>query len=230
MTKSRHILAPRRPWTPDEIETVRINYADWPTRLIATLLGRTESSVYEMANKLGLRKSAEYLDSPCVGRLRSGHTQGGSTRFKPGHAPANKGLRRPGWAPGRMRETQFRKGERRGRAVRLYQPIGTERISRDGYLERKVNDDMPLQRRWRAVHLLVWEAANGQLPAGHAVAFINGDKTDTRLGNLELITRVELMRRNTRHRFPKELADLIALKGALTRKINARTRREEQDR
>ncbi len=224
MTKSRHILAPRRAWTPDEIETVRINYADWPTHLIATLLGRKEFSVYQMANKLGLRKSAEYLNSPSAGRLRPGHNQGGATRFKPGHVSANKGLRRPGWAPGRMRETQFKKGERHGVAVRLYQPIGTERISKDGYLERKVNDDMPLQRRWRAVHLLMWEAANGQLPAGHAVAFINGDKTDIRLGNLELITRVERMRRNTRHRLPKELADLIALKGALTRKINARTR------
>jgi hypothetical protein len=145
--------------------------------------------------------------------------------------PANKGLRRPGWAPGRMKETQFKKGERRGVAVRLYRPIGTERISKDGYLERKVNDDLPLQRWWRAVHLLVWEAAHGRVPKGHAIVFRNGDKRDIRLDNLQCISRRELMARNTVHNLPKPLAETIQLLGALNRQIRRRTRvHEEQDR
>jgi len=98
-----------------------------------------------------------------------------------------------------MRETQFQKGMRRGVAVQLYKPIGTERLSKDGYLERKVNDDLPLQARWRAVHLVEWERVNGQIPAGHALVFRNGDKTDIRLDNLELITRAALMKRNSVH-------------------------------
>lgn len=119
-----------------------------------------------------------------------------------------------------MRETQFKKGVRQGVAVKLYKPIGTERISKDGYLERKVNDGMPLQRRWRAVHLITWEAANGPLPKGHAVAFINKDRRDIRIENLELITRAELMRRNTVHNLPKPLAEIVQLRGALVRQIN----------
>ena len=220
MTKSRHILAPRRPWTPDEIETVRINYADWPTRLLAELLGRTAASVYVMAATLGLRKSPEYLASPSAARLRPGHNQGGATRFKRGQTPANKGLRRPGWGPGRMRETQFKKGEMHGRAEALYQPIGAERISKDGYLERKINDDLPRQQRWRAVHLLAWEAANGPLPKGHCLAFRDGNRRNIALDNLDLITRAERMRRNTIHRYPPELKQTIRVAGKLRRAIS----------
>ena len=124
-----------------------------------------------------------------------------------------------------MRETQFKKGVRQGVAVRLYKPIGTERISKDGYLERKVNDGLPLQARWRAVHLVVWEALHGPVPAGHAVAFKNGDRTDIRPENLELIHRRALMARNTVHNLPKPLAQTVQLLGALRRQINRKAGR-----
>jgi hypothetical protein len=153
--------------------------------------------------------------------------EGAGSRFPKGHVPANKGLRRPGWAPGRMKETQFQRGVRQGVAVRLYKPIGTLRVTKDGYLSRKVNDGLPLQRRWRLEHLVVWEAANGPLPKGFAVCFKNGDKRDLRLGNLELITRAALMKRNSVHNLPKPLAEVVQLRGALQRQINRRTRREQ---
>jgi hypothetical protein len=127
-----------------------------------------------------------------------------------------------------MKTTQFKKGERRGRAACIYQPIGTERLSKDGYRERKISDGMPFQRRWRAVHLLVWEAAHGPLPPGHAVVFRNGDKADIRLDNLDCITRRQLMARNTVHNLPTPLAQTVQLLGALTRQINRRTTHAEQ--
>lgn len=130
-----------------------------------------------------------------------------------------------------MKETQFKKGVRGGVAVRLYKPIGTERISKDGYRERKTNDNLPLQARWRAVHLLLWEATHGLVPDGHALAFLNGDKRDIRLDNLECISRAELMARNSVHNLPKPLAATIQLLGALNRQIRRKTRsHEEQDR
>jgi hypothetical protein len=219
----------RRAWTAEDDAVLRARYPHERTSTVASALNRTLSSVYVRAQACGLGKSAEYLSTPSA--CRTNGRQGISTRFPKGHVPANMGLRRPGWAPGRMKDTQFQKGVRQGVAVRLYQPIGTERISKDGYLERKINDDLPLQGRWRAVHLVVWEAAHGPLPKGHAVCFTNGDKRDIRLENLECITRSELMRRNTVHNYPKPIAQAIQLLGALNRQIRERTRdaREEQD-
>lgn len=208
-----------KPWLPADTEYIRKNYPDRPTKEIAAALGRSELSVYNQAQILKISKSEAYMAGPQACRLRRGDNVGKSFRFTAGHVPANKGLRRPGYSPGRMKETQFRKGERKGIAIKLYKPIGTERTSKDGYLERKINDDMPLQKRWRAVHLIVWEEVNGPLPKGHAVAFKNGKKDDVRLDNLVLVTRAELMRRNTIHNYPIEIVDAVRAVTSLTRAI-----------
>lgn len=226
--KQDRYRAGRRFWSADEDATLRREYPDTPTAPLAVKLRRSIASVYQRVDKLGLHKSAAYLSGPHACRLRRGC--GSRTRFQKGHVPANKGLRRPGWAPGRMRETQFKHGVRQGVAVRLYKPIGAERISKDGYRERKINDDLPLQKRWRGVHLILWEAAHGRLPTGHAIIFVNGDRADVRLDNLACITRRELMARNTVHNYPKPLALAVQLLGALNRQIRGRTAHAQQDR
>lgn len=176
----------RRIWNTDEDAILRACYPDESTAVLATRLGRPLASTYQRANALGLKKSAAYLASDASCRLRRDNSGGIPYRFVKGQTPANKGLRRPGWGPGRMKATQFQPGIRRGVAVKLWKPIGTERVSKDGYLQRKVNDGMPLQRRWKAVHIITWEAENGPLPVGHVIVFRNGDKADIRLSKPEL--------------------------------------------
>lgn len=215
----------RRAWTDDETRTLLEKYADTPTHLIAKQIGRTLDQCYRKAYLLGLKKSADFLSSEYAGRL-TGSNRGTGTRFQPGLTPWNKGTNFV--AGERSAETRFAKGVRRGAAAALYQPIGAERVSKDGYLQRKVNDDLPIHRRWRAVHVLVWEEAHGPLPAGHAVVFRDGKKTNIALDNLELVSRAELLSRNTLHRYPKEVALLIQLRGALMRKINSRTRSKSE--
>lgn len=74
------------------------------------------------------------------------------------------------------------------------------------------------------MHLIVWEEANGPLPRGYAVTFVNGDKRDIQIGNLALISRRDLMARNTVHNLPEPLAKTVQLLGALNRQIRRRTR------
>ena len=70
----------------------------------------------------------------------------------------------------------------------------------------------------------MWERAHGAIPAGHAVVFRPGRFTTNpdaiTEDGLELVTRAELMRRNTIHNYPPELARLVQLKGAITRQVN----------
>jgi len=217
----------RRPWLPHEIEAVRRLYATSKTADLAVALCRTVTMVYRMAEKLGLRKTDEYLASPASGRLDG--TTGMSGRFQRGAESWNRGMK--GWsAPGTER-TRFKKGQKSGRAAMLEQPIGAERISKDGIRQRKVNNDMPLQRRWKAVHAIVWEEANGPIPSGHVVVFCDGNRTNIVLGNLELISRADLARRNHPRNKSPELAKLVQLKGAITRQVNriAREAKESQE-
>lgn len=210
------------PWTADELETVRINYADFPTFLIAYLVGRSEQAVYSLARTLGLHKSEAYLAGPWACRLRRDNTAGVPYRFRKGQAPANKGLRRPGWASGRMRETQFKKGQK----PHTWLPIGSTRINGDGYRDRKVSDTGYPPRDWKGEHILLWEEHLGPVPPGHCICFKNGDKADIRIDNLACISHAERMRRNTIHRYPPELKDAIRAHAKLQRTI--RKRYEEQ--
>ncbi len=214
-----------RAWSREDDGLLRGLYPDTPTPQVARRLKRTVAAVYQHVQKLGLAKSPTYLASPAACRLRRGDQVGARFRFRKGHVPANKGLRRPGWGPGRMKQTQFRKGQLNGVAARRFKPIGSTRTI-DGYLYRKVSAlPGPWTRNWKLVHLLLWESLHGPVPPGHAVAFKNGDRTDIRAENLELIHRRVLMARNTVHNLPKPLAQTIQLLGALRRKINRKAER-----
>lgn len=223
--------AGKRLWTSAEDAIMRRCYPDLPNTEIAALIRRTILAIYQRAEKLGLRKSAAYLASPHACRLRRGDHVGAPYRFTKGHVPANKGLRRPGWSRGRMTETQFQKGRRSGMAAQHHMAIGSTRLV-DGYVYRKVSDvpNVPYTVNWKPEHHLVWVEARGPIPTGHALRFQNGDRSDVRIDNLELISRRQLMARNTIHNLPKPLKDTVMLLGAVNRQIRRRTDRAEQHR
>jgi len=129
-----------------------------------------------------------------------------------------------------MRETQFRKGERRGVANENWKPIGTIATDTEGYQRIKVREGNPGEatgfgnvRIWPLLSRHLWEQHNGPLPPSHAVAFKDGDRANCSIENLELVSRAELMRRNTIHnRYPKEVVNTIMLLGAVKRKLRER--------
>jgi hypothetical protein len=128
-------------------------------------------------------------------RKRKGWKTGRTGCFVKGQEPVNKGTKCPpgtgGLHPNAQR-TQFRKGARTGKAARNWKPVGTERISIDGYRERKIHDGLPMQSRWRLVHLIEWEMANGVIPAGHCLKALDGDRLNIDPSNWRLIPRTML--------------------------------------
>ena len=224
MTKSRGINAPKRTWSEQELATLRALYPHQRTADIAERLGIDLQVVYRRASMLGLRKSEAFAASDKSGRIFKGGKLGQQTQFVPGQKPWNTGTHYV--AGGRSIETRFKKGEMSGAAQRNYVPIGTLRISKDGYLERKMTDDQSLYpaRRWTFVHRLVWEQAHGQIPKGHMVVFRPGQFTNKvellTADRLDCITRAENAHRNSVWRKDPELAKLYQLKGAITRQVN----------
>lgn len=221
--------AGKRLWSAEDDARMRREYPDTPTAVLARRLRRTVEAVYGRAETLGLHKSEAYLAGPHACRLRRGDQVGKAYRFPKGHVPANKGLRRPGYGPGRMKETQFKK---KGTTTR-WMPIGSRRVA-DGYIYIKLADarNVPHTHNWYPEHVIDWEIAHGRpVPPGHALRFKNGDRTDVRLDNLELVPRAELMRRNSVHHLPAPLKETIQLLGRVRRQIRKREQAdgEEQD-
>ena len=144
----------RRPWTEQDIATLRRLYANTPTKELAEHFGRSLGGVYDKVHELQLKKSPHYL---LIQRRESVRAAGTSTRWAPGTPPWNKGIPGSTGNHSNTQRTQFKAG-RAPEEARNYQPIGSQRICKDSYLERKVTDGQSIApaRRWVGVHRLVW--------------------------------------------------------------------------
>lgn len=215
-------MKPRR-WSAQEVALLRALYANTSSSEIAAQLGMTLEQVYAKAYKLRLRKTREYLQHTAAGRLRGNDARGRPFQFRPGNKPWNKGLL--GMAP-LSPDTTFRTGVRMGQALHNWMPVGSLRVNSDGYLVRKIADitGASQHHNWRSEHRIVWEAAHGPVPPGHAVIFKPGRRTvnvdEITPDALELVSRADLMRRNSYQKYPPELRKVIQLRGALNRIIN----------
>ena len=223
---------PRRLWTPEEDAILLNLFPDHRSSEVAERLGRPLVSVCQRARRLGLRKSPVFLASNASGRIQKGERRGAATQFHPGNRPWNAGTKGVAGIHPNTRANQFKPGNVSGAAAARLQPLGSERVV-DGYLRRKVNDDLPRMRRWKAVHVLVWEEVHGPVPPGHVVAFRRGLHTtvaaEITVDRLELVTRAEMMRRNSFHNtLPDDVKCLVQLKGQLTRKINTLERANDE--
>lgn len=187
------------PYAADELDFIEDTSA-FPRRLahaaFCALFGRTDVS---LTNYKALCK-------------RKGWLTGRTGCFPKGHVPANKGKKMPFNA--NSARTRFKKGNGTGRANENYKPIGTERLSKEGYVQRKIHDGLPLQSRWRSVHVINWEALNGPVPAGHCLKSLDGDKANTDPANWTCIPRAMLPRLSGRHSVAYDTAP-AALKPAI---------------
>jgi hypothetical protein len=216
-------------WTAEQLFTLGQRYANTSAEDLAVLLGLSADQVYRKANFLGLKKSQEYKDrlrqERCVKLTQAGMPH----RRQKGSTPPNKGKKMPpGWSPGNMAISQFKKGNK----PHTWVPIGSYRVNGDGYLEKKLTD-IPGRSdlRWTPVHRLVWQEAHGPVPPDRVLVFKPGMKT-TELEKitpaiLELITRAELMKRNTIHNYPPELSDVMRARGILKRTITRKLKEQQ---
>ena len=119
--------------------------------------------------------------------IRSGRTG----QFEPGLRPWNTGTKGLTSA----NRSTFRKGNVPGNT----REIGAERVDDEGYIWIKTAKRNPYTgapTRFQLKHAAVWEAANGPVPKGHALRFIDGDKSNCALENLELVSLAENLHLN----------------------------------
>lgn len=211
----------KRYWTHDEEAALAAMYPIAPMPELIARFKREDKAIYSKAKSMGLKRSAEYLASEHACRLRKGDNVGAEHRFKPGNVAWNKGMK--GLQIGGQ-ATRFPKGHK----PHTWVPIGTEQV-RDGYLWRKVTDNGG-RFDWKQVHVMLWEQHHGPLPKGLILVFRDRNKQNIQLDNLELITRAENCRRNSIHRYPPEVKELIRLQKKLEREIRKKADEEQDDR
>lgn len=124
-------------------------------------LNLSESAIAKRKNKLG---------------LSSGITGG---QFKKGSQPWNKGIK------GYMgaNKTSFQKGN----IPHNHRPVGSERITKDGYIEIKVAEP----NKWKLKHRYIYEKEYGKIPEGYNVMFADRNRLNLDIDNLILVSKRE---------------------------------------
>ena len=192
-------------------DIIRQRYPFEPTKKIADDLGLSESSVYNRAFAMGIKKDPVYLRST---QFHPGYLGGKATQFQKGQAPPNKGQKMSKDLYQKVAKTMFKKGNKPMNT----QPIGTihQRSDKSGkmYLYIKLADS-----NWQLLNRYTWEQYHGPIPKGLIVAYKDGNYLNNDINNLMLLTKKENMARNTIQRFPVELQNLIKINCKLNKKI-----------
>lgn len=117
-------------------------------------------------------------------KIRSGV----NTTFKKKHVPANKGKKMSLEQYAKCKGTMFKKGH----SPQNYRPVGSQRITKDGYIEIKVKDP----GTWKLKHRVIWEQNNGKIPKGVIVIFKDNNPLNCTLDNLLSISKDENLKMN----------------------------------
>jgi hypothetical protein len=184
----------KKTWKQSELHILKKLYSETPNSELLEKFDCSSKSLYSAANKLGLKKTSEYMSKtfgPILKRV------GESTRYSKGSIPANKGKK---WnefmsleSQENARKTTFKKGNKPHNTVE----VGFERITKDGYIEVKVGDFDDSTLNFRLKHRLVWEQYFGEVPANHQVRFIDENKRNFAIENLKLVSLADSLRMNS---------------------------------
>jgi len=169
-------------WQPYQIAWLKDNRYELNNVKLVAQFNRTH----------GLKLTSDQIIQACK-RRRFQHKYIG---YQKGHVPWNAGLKGVNGSS----STTFKKGNPNHNT----RPVGSERITKDGYWEIKVAEP----RQWDAKHRLVWESVHGPIPKGNLVLFLSDDKLDCSIENLQMVTRGELAVLNRHEGYGKQAPEV----------------------
>ena len=153
-------------------------------------------------------------------KLNSGLTG----QFKKGNVPHNKDKKQVEYmskeAIERTKKTRFKKGNK----PKNYRPVGSERITKDGYIEVKVADP----NKWETKNKIIYKQYYGDIPEGHKVIYADGNKLNNDINNLILVSDNEELIMN-RHKLRTENIELTKT-GYLIAKVIDKTNMVKNER
>lgn len=191
----------RKIWTAQENALLKKHYPDNLTESILKYFpDRTLSQLLGHASFIGLKKSKAFHNSPECGRITKINDIGFASRFKKGKDSWNKGKKQTDYlspkALANVRKSQFKDGQ----DPHNTQAIGYERVSRDGYIEVKVQhlkNGNGNNKNFKAKHRVIYENEIGPIPCNCNVEFKDGDKLNFDVSNLVLRTKKENLINNS---------------------------------
>ena len=224
---AQHYSRARSPWTPETEELMTLLYPHAMPGEMEALLGLERMPVLSKASAMGLKKTKALLSrmaSVRQARLRErqGEELYRQTRYLPGNVPWHTGTKGQHTGGGATRYA-------RGHKPATLLPVGAVRVRTISGVPNVLMEKVAQPDKWRQVLHLVWEHANGRpVPHNHIITFKDGCRHNLNPDNLQLLNRTEWALRISplcNPDLPPEHADVLRLRGALTRGINSAQKR-----
>lgn len=202
----------RTSFTLEEDEMIKENYLKLPIKTLGKIMNRSFC---------GISKRLEELNLVIPEEVRAERKAKGM--FRKGQEPPNKGKKMDPEQYEKSKHTFFQKNHIPHNAKKDWCEVVRKDSSGRCYILIK----LPGRRKLSFKHVWIWEEKNGKVPDDHAVVFKDGNTLNCVIENLECISRVELMKRNSIYNYPEELIRAIQLKNAIKRKVNKLKKQQE---
>lgn len=200
----------RGKWSEEDLAYLRSHFPHLYTKDLAAYFNRSYGSVSSMAKLHGIHKSEQFKAMDKARHVEQLLSAGLKYRYKAGNVPMNKGMKMTTDVYNKCKNTMFRKGVVPHNA----KYDGYERLNKEGYVEVRV-----AMGKFRLKHRVIWEEAHGPIPKGYIVTFIDGDKTNITLNNLQMISRVQHMANNSVVRYPGHVRSTLHVISKIKKKL-----------
>lgn len=148
--------------------------------------------------------------------IRSGLVGG---RFEKGHNSFNKGKKWDEFMSVDGQTNSLKTTFKKGHQPHNHRTIGSERINKDGYVEIKIAEP----NKWQLKHRYVYEQAFGIIPKGKKLIFLDGNRLNISLSNLQIISNEQSLIMNQKRYFSTN-KDLTQT-GIIVSKVISETRK-----
>lgn len=204
-------LSDRSTFTTEEDQFIRENYLTMPVKTIGHRLKRSGCGISGRIKKLKLIIPREIIEQRKKDSV-----------FKPGQIPFNKGKKLTDFMSPEAIENSKMHRFKIGNIPKNALADGTE-VTREYKKSGRIYTMIKVPGKTKLIHksIYVWETHHKKkCPSQHNIVFKDGNTQNFEIKNLECLSNAELMSRNTMHRFPQEMREIIQLKGCVTRQIN----------
>ncbi|WP_438423091.1 HNH endonuclease [Aquimarina macrocephali] len=201
----KRALVGRTTFTTEQDKYIIDNYLVLPVKTIASNIGRSGCGVQGRLKRLGLEIPREIINK----RKKE-------SRYQKSRIPENKGKKQKDYMSAesieKTKATRFRIGNR----PHNWKPVGSERITKDGYIEIKTSNP----NKWELKHRYLYQQIHKiKIPKNHNIIFKNGNSEDFNKHNLVMVSNSELMLKNTIHQYPESLQQIIKLNNKIKKKL-----------
>lgn len=176
-----------RKYTPEVIEFIKQNYETMRCKEIVKILNEEYSLNINITSLYNFKQINGFTTKIPWNKGTKGLTKGNSGSFKKGNVPRNKGTK----GISKPNKTSFKKGN----IPHNTKEVGSERITKYGYIEIKVAEP----NKWNLKHRYIYEKHFGKIPKGKIIVFLDKNTQNLNIDNLECITKYENLIMNIRN-------------------------------